>query len=219
MPTIGVIDDRADARETLCRNINLEIEEEHNWSAIEHGPLAKIEDYPGWLHDAGIAVLVVDERLQEQADAGEEPATYSGHELVSYLRMRLPTLPLFMVTSHADEDDLEGAEADAEDVVQREDFNKNPKIYVQRMLRAGRKFTEEFLAELAQLSEIAERTAMGSATDADREKEKAIREKLTLASPDGLSLSRQTWLGELDKEIKELGALSDKIHDRLSRKN
>ena len=83
-----------------------------------------------------IAVLILDERLDEQVGSNE-PVTYQGHELVGYLRQRLPTFPVFMVTSFVHDLEGTGQDREFEDVIERGKFAEDADMYVPRLIRAG----------------------------------------------------------------------------------
>jgi hypothetical protein len=212
MPNIGVIDDREDLRTTLVANIRLELEEEEetHWRVQEASPLESIEEYPAWIHENEIATLVVDERLAEQGPG----VTYAGHDVVEYLRKRLPTLPIFVVTSHADEV-LDEAKKDVEAIVPRDQFTDEPAIYVTRMVRAGRKYVEEFERELAELSAISRRIVAGDATGVEIRRADAIREELARSPDERDALTRVEWLEKVGHELEKLEELKNEIEEKI----
>ena len=75
MPTIGVVDDRKDQRELLVGQIRHHLRNYSEWEALETPPFEDINDYPSWISENNISVLILDERLHEGIDEQKQLKT------------------------------------------------------------------------------------------------------------------------------------------------
>src|SRR5687768_16576898 len=117
MPTIGIIDDRADHRETVRRTIELRLRRFQGWAAVDSEPLAAVTDYPSWIAENDVAVLVLDERLTESRRVRDVTVNYNGHHVVQFLRTTYRDLPIYVVTAYPDDTDLRRHLAAVDDII------------------------------------------------------------------------------------------------------
>lgn len=210
MPSIAIIDDRKDFRDTVKKNVNAVIEE--GWEVIDADPLANLADYPSWLNEENVAAILLDERLNDQSTSN-----YQGHDLVAYIRKRLPTLPIFIVTSYPLDDELQDKFKDVEGILKREDFNKETEKYMPRITRAAQRYVEVFEKELSELSDKAQKIAKGEATEEDFEKVRAIHARMDIVYSDTLQERNQS-IKDLDDVISAFAALKSEIDQFLASK-
>src|SRR5882724_7227033 len=152
MPTLAIIDDRKDVRQTLARNITTDLPKP--WSVLQSDPLPKMSDYSSWISENEVAAVILDERLQEQvAGRKKSHVSYSGHELAKELRKYWPSLPIFMVTTHRTDSALQDPknEVDFEEIFNREDFYQRSTIYTERIVRSAQRFLDTYQEELASM--------------------------------------------------------------------
>lgn len=206
MPTIAIIDDRKDHRSTIKRLVDTELL--GDWDSSEVAPLPDLEDYPSWLTENEVAVILLDERLNEQKTKGKALPNYEGHHLVEFIRQHLPTLPIFVITSYPDDQELKKKFKDVEEIIVRQEFAKKADEYVPRFLRSGQRYLEAFHKELRELSDSADKIARGKATKGDIEKVKAIQAKIGMIFPCDSLKSRCEWTDELESNLKKLEKLS-----------
>jgi len=191
MPTLGIIDDRQDIRETLKRDIDLELSGE--WQSVDSVPLPALDDYVGWLTEHEVCVLLLDERLQEQCAIG-----YDGHDVVSYIRGKLPTFPIFIITAYPDDSEIVKKFSDVEEIISRIACSEKIVEYVPRFQRAAQRYVEGFQLELSELSEKSRKLAEGTASENDVSKIKALQSKLGLAFNYQFIQDRSKWLEEIE---------------------
>jgi hypothetical protein len=218
MPSIGLIDDRTEQRTTLARNIRHGLESSKGWTLIERAPLEKITEYPSWIRENDMAVLVVDERLNEQAANGR-PAGYEGHDVIEFLRPRLPTFPLYVVTSYEDDHNVQDSGPKVEDVVPRSHLNQDPEKYTTRLVRAGSRYWQNYQDDLAELSRLAARIASGRSTEDEVKAADAIRQQLGLAFPLADISTLSQWIGSASEEVRKLNELRERIEKHLKEQN
>lgn len=213
MPNIALIDDRKEARETI--KINLDLALNKDWTSIDIYPLKNIDDYPSWITENDVAAILLDERLQEKVDLNSKNITYSGHDLVDYLRKKFTTLPIFIVTTYPKDNEIIERFKDVEDIIEREEFNKNYDNYVPRILRSAQKFLETFEKELFELSQIASDIAIGESDPAQIEKLKAIQTKIGIMFPSDTFIERSELLNNCENVLEELNKLKDRLDNDL----
>lgn len=206
MPALAVIDDRADQRETVVRLISAHLPE-GRWEILDSPPLPQLASYAAWLRSNDVAALILDEKLQEHFD--DEPIDYEGHDVVECIRERNPTLPIFVVTAFEKDEELLRRFADVEEIINRNVFAEKAKEYVARFIRSGNRFWSEHEGAMRRLGEIAERIAIGEATDAEKEEATGLQARmaLTLQLPEVAERSEE--LRKLEELLIELDRMRE----------
>lgn len=217
MPAIGIVDDRDSPRETLTRLTKLGIppESKKEWEVIDSSPLPKLNDYSAWLTENDIAVLIVDERLNEQTKSGVGHVTYQGHDLVDFLRKRLPDFPIYIVTAHPTDQAVVNRYKDVEEIVNRKNLSQTTKKIIPRLIRAGQRYFDSYQGQLTELSEISKKIALGKQTDADVKKVKALQEFLQMPFTTDPDTERSKTLTELEEKLDEFEELRKEIEAHL----
>lgn len=136
MPSIGVIDDRPDIRSIVVDALTLAPALADSWNIVSANPLSRLEDYPSWIAEHKISVLIIDERLNESANPSEVAVSYYGHDLVKYLRSRMGNFPIFVVTSYSNDVELRKRFGDVEDIIDRTRFMRDADSYATRFARS-----------------------------------------------------------------------------------
>jgi CheY-like chemotaxis protein len=213
MPAIAVIDDRQPIRETLRELLALKIEDEEGWDVVDAAPLRSLAEYPGWIDEAGVAVLLTDERLHEgaEADAGE-PVEYNGHDLVDFLRPRYPSLPIYVVTAYPFEEPLNTRFGRVEDVIIKGELTEKAGEYAERFIRAGSKFFEEHQTELERLASLSRATALGAASGDEITEMRALQERLGIPF-DAITVGRSEWIEAFEKAIGDLERVEKQLQE------
>jgi len=218
MPTIGIIDDREDQRESIQTIFNLCAPDDNRWSFLAIEPLESIEDYPSWIVDNDVAGIVLDERLHEEVTSSGQHVDYNGHELAEHIRQGMETFPIFVVTSFQDQD-LFDRQNIVENIIERTEFSgKNRQTHVDRILRAGIRFSEYFAKELSIISELANKVATGKANDKDKEELRVKQTSIKLAFPVSELTDRDDWINTLNSEIEEFDGLRVRLEKYLADK-
>lgn len=202
MPTIAIIDDRRELRQTLKNSIDNELIKK--WHSIDIHPLPALIDYYSWIIENEIAVILLDERLHERTDTHIMYVNYNGHDLVDYIRQTIPTLPIFIITSYPQDNELLKKFKDVEEIIKRDDFCIKADAYVPRILRSAQKFLETFEDELNELAKKAEKIAKGTATQRDIQTINAIRAKIGLVFPSEVFVQNNEIMLKIEKKIEKL---------------
>lgn len=214
MSTILVVDDRAKERNKVVALVSHSLPEGSTWTARGIEPLAAIDEYGALITEDDIAVLILDEKLQEQAaELTGVAVNYNGHELVSFLRPRFPDLPIYVVTAYDAEEDVQNAASKVEGIINRMEFNKDPKVHTARMIRSGHRFAKALEGDLNYLSAISEKLAVGKADDDEVKKMTSIREKLSLPFPTRDLTQAKDLVPQAERLIGEAQSLLKKIND------
>ena len=124
-----------------------------------------------------------------------------------------------MATRATEDEDLSAHFGDADGIVSKSDLLKEPKQYIQRYVRLGKKFVATFEAELARLSELSQQAASGKLSKGDKKELDAIQAKLNLeASVEApLDDALDKWESKLDA-LDELTNEASKAVARLKKK-
>jgi len=110
---------------SLPENANLQVK------AIKAFP--HLEDYLDILNEPNTVCIIVDQRLKE-----EGTVDHTGIELAAYLRRLNEKIPIYILTSYADErEEFENGEWNVEDVISKEVIGdkKRRRVFVTRLLR------------------------------------------------------------------------------------
>ena len=213
MPAIGVVDDRRDPRETLVKRIKLFLPKNQNWDVLDTAPLEQIEDYPSWIAENDISVLILDERLHEAAEKDELAVEYDGHNVIDFLRERYATLPIWVITAYEDDEQLQQRCSEVENVLPRNDFSDHADTYVARFVRFGTKFYQENKQQLERLAELSRKIAGGVATPEEITEIGGLQRNLTLPLQ-SLQL-RSEWITKMEQTLDELEDLGKRIRQHL----
>lgn len=230
MPTIAFVDDRRDNLETITGLIELGLRkiEAKLWSSVNSLPLENLVDYTSWISENDVSVLVLDERLNEASQPGRRPVKYNGHDVVDQVRKTFRTLPIFVITAYPDVDALKQRFGAIEGIIARREFRAAPVSssgrrsagpsyvdYVSRMVRVGTNFYEEHQAELTQLGILAEKIALGSASEDEKNRAKALQTNLSLPFLVEPLTEREEWLSKFERQVSNLSELERKIRQHL----
>jgi len=220
---IAVIDDRDDLRKLVSSVIddaitNLDLK--NIWSVIESQPLDKLELYPSWVNKENVGILIVDERLGEVPNESGKVARYRGTDLVTLLRKQFKEMPIYGVTSFPDDPSLSLKEHFAlfTEVVRREDFTARAPQYVSRFLRMHENFLDANEKELAELSSLSRKIALGRANNTEKKRAKAIQRDLEIPIVTTTMSSREEWLEEYQKVIDEFKGAQKEANKFLKKK-
>lgn len=215
MPKIGILEDRPEQRETISRAIDAIIGEP--WAIIDVPLFPDPKKIPAWLVQHDVQVLLADYFLNEQSGGGVvEPVDYTSDIVIRHVRETMPDFPVYVMTAAPEAATVLQSAAEAEDILKRRDFTKNPRIYVKRMIRAGQRYATQFQRELAELAVLAEHIATGEATQEERDRARALQALIGLEITAKSVENRQAILEELEAKVAELENLKAEIDRKLN---
>jgi len=208
---IAVVDDRQDMRESVAERIKLGLEDlKLDWEVIAEEPLETIEDYPAWISENEVSVLVLDEKLGDEIGSRGAATSYTGHEVAAALRERIPELPQMIITSIKNSDELEGA-AELDAIVQRSEFDKHWRTHVERMVRLATRFVDRNEADLAELTALTNRVVHETASEEDIARLNALREKFQLGVNQSEIVTLRKLLSDADGVKQRLQHVLDEL--------
>lgn len=217
MPKIAIVDDRKDLRETLENKIKLYLKKDKSiWLVIGTAPFVDKYDYINWIRENDIAVLILDERLQEVDNNGLS-VNYNGSNLIEYLRKSLPDFPVYAITGYETDPDLQRKFPLFDEILSRETFFKKASEYILRFTRAGQRFLETYSNQLSKISEISNLIATGKATEKHIKELNSIQEYLNIPFTAYSYVDRETWLKDYLSNMDDLKKVSDEIKDFISK--
>lgn len=218
MYNIGLIEDNDEQRVELYENIELTLEDDLNINDIKVIAIAPYKDYESyisWIHENDISVIVTDEKLYE---IGAEYG--NGHELVKFLKPFFPGLKFFILTSYPDDIDLSESYANNFFVIDKVKFN-NPneasfKInHLHLIVSSAKDFKNDFLNDLKSLKKLAEKIALGDASESEIQTAKSLQEKIELPISSYDHFNRKLWITEFEQELEKFKELENNINDFL----
>jgi hypothetical protein len=178
-----------------------------------------LKDYPSWIAENEIAVLLIDEKLGGKSIGIGDHVNYEGHDLVKSLRQRNKTLPLYFLTGFKDNAAVAQRFADVEEIIDKDDFKKNRSRWIDRFTRKGNEYFESVKDQLAQLNELSLKIAKGEATQKDKRKAKAIQTSLEIPLTTESVSDRSEWAQQYEEKLKEFDELRKEIASYLKQKS
>ena len=218
MPTIALIDDRKKQRESTQIIIQDYLKDNYpEWKCIDIFPFENIDDYISWIGENDIAVIIIDEQLQEESKNGTN-VSYDGHNFIDYIRKTHPTFPVFAMTAYSVTDNLSERYGLFDDIIEDNEFSEKPEKSVDRFIRAGQRFTEVYQSELEKLSEISKKIAEGEKIpDHELKQAKAIQERLGIPYTIDNMKNRSHAIDQLNKQLNEFESLTNEIQQFLKK--
>lgn len=210
MITLGIIDDRKDARESFRYKLEDEFEElNEQVEIIDISPFSEKEDFKTWILENEISFLIIDEKLNEEVTS----INYNGHNLVIYLRRTFKDLPIFGITNYARTEELNKSFQYYNLILGKDKFDENLKEYLNLFVHSGKEFYSNNKDKLKRLSDISKAIALG--TDKEGEKEEAATIQTSLAIPHNTEAltSRKEWLNSFGSQLEKLKMLNSEIEE------
>ncbi len=215
MATIAIIDDNPDQSGTILNNLEIAIQEfNSDLNVIALLPFKDPNEYFNFIDSKEICVLILDEKLNDQAIDKNGPVEYKGSQLVTLLREKLKDFPIYSVTAAAVTDELREKESEFEEVIPRGDFIEHTNKYFPRILRAAKNYLKENLDELSEFNILTTEISSGNNDPELIKKLQALQIKLEL--PFSGFDDRNSWLNEYQKQIQSLEELNAIIKAKLN---
>ncbi len=214
MPKIAIVDDNKEQRETLRISLKLYLKKkESSLEVIDIFPFDTYEKYYPWIQDEEICMLIFDERLQNDSEGELGPVDYRGNELVLKIRERFKDIPIFTVTAHIDDEELQARFNEFEYIISRDNFDEK---YVDIILRASQRYLEENQKELSEFDDLTRKIAAGEGDNPDLERLKSLQIKLHIPLMNDLK-DREDWLIEYQKQITSLEEINKVLSEKLKK--
>jgi len=217
---IAIIDDRKDVRERLLKGVSRYFEANDIKLIVkDYPPFENINEYPEWIVHNKIVLLIVDERLKEQPISEKLFSTYDGHELVANIRTFNKEIPIYIITTHSEEEDLTENLGDYDDIIERAKFEEDSDQYMKRIFRSTQRYVDNFEKEYKRLSELSTKSATNDITEDEKSELKALQAKLEIPLSSISKVSRTEWINEMEDEVSKLKDLESRIKDYLKNKS
>ena len=220
MTKIAIIDDNPELRGTLKKAIEHYLKKfGSNLTVIDQYPFCNIGQYFDFIKENDVCLLVLDERLNDQATPEGSPVDYKGHQLVTELRMQLKDFPILMITTYSNEADLLEKENEFEYLLNRDDITLNEEtanLYIPRVIRSAQRYLDANNKELSEYNILTKRVAAGETSLENIQRLEALQVKLELPSI-GFD-DRAFWLEQYSKHIEELETLKKELFSKIKTK-
>ena len=215
MLTIGLVDDRDVDRGMIVDAFRLQ-DNSDKWEIVDIKPFLDINQYPSWISQNKICVLIVDERLDEELFENGMAVSYKGHLLIDYIRSRFKTIPVFVITNYPSDDSLSERFKDVEGIINRTDFSTNKKDYIPRIIRSAQQYLDMFQEELKELADYAYKIAIGERIS-EKECEHIDAIKFKLNSPYMICENNDIsqWLEKANELLAGIEKLQKEIEGKI----
>jgi DNA-binding NtrC family response regulator len=214
MAKIAIIDDNKEQRETLRIALKLYLKKrKSSLEVIDIFPFQTYDQYYPWIDEQEICVLIFDERLHNDSEGDLEPVGYRGNDLVMKIREHYKDIPIFTVTAHIDDEELQARFNEFDYIITRDSFDDK---YVDIIVRASQRYLKENQEELSEFDDLAKKIAAGKGEGVDLEKLKALQVKLQIPLMNDLK-DREDWLEEYEKQIQSLESIKETLAKRIKK--
>lgn len=219
MLRILVVDDRKKAREHVRELIETHLPKDANVEVSDTFPLDDVEAYASYIREHDVAALLLDERLGEVGD----PSTgrhipYFGHDVIGFLRARLPDFPVYAVTTFKTDHDLTQKAAEFEDIIDRDEFQSRAQTYTSRILRAAARFQDAMDSHLNTLNSLTLKAAEGKLSSEEQKLLEQTRAILGLPFTSGTALVASDLLAQARAVALQSEALIQKLKNGTPKK-
>lgn len=214
MPTIAIVDDETKSRNMDVDGLNLHLPK--GWIAIGTAPLDHLSDYPSWIAENEVAVLLIDQELGRQSSSPTGHVRYKGHNLVEALRARNKTLPIYFLTNYGDEPSVEDQIPAVEGIFDKKLFRRRRADFVKRLTRRGKDYFTSVKDQLADLNDLSQKIAKGEATAKEKRDAKAIQTSLELPLLTESFNDRSEWLAQYEHKVQQFENLKKQVEQYLN---
>lgn len=214
MPTIAIVDDETRYRNSDVKGVERNLPK--GWKAIGTAPLERLGDYPSWIAENEVAVLIVDQELGNRSATPGGHVRYKGHDLVQSLRGRNKTLPIYFLTNYASLSPVKAQIPAVEGIFDKKLFRRDRAAYVKRLIRRGKDYFNSVKDQLAELNTLSLKIAKGEATAKDKDRAKAIQTSLQLPLLTESFDTRSDWVAEYEEKVKEFEKLKKELQKYLA---
>lgn len=212
MARIAIVDDNKEQRETLRISLRLYLKRKgSSLEVIDIFPFDTYEKYYQWIIDEDVCLLIFDERLQNDSEGGLGPVAYRGNDLVIKIRERFKDIPIFTVSAHIDDEELQARFNEFDYIISRDSFDEK---YVDIIIRSSQRYLEENQKELTEFDELTRKIAAGEGDPSSLERLKALQLKLQIPFINDLK-DRESWLDEYEKQIQALEEINRILAEKL----
>jgi hypothetical protein len=176
-------------------------------------PFKEINNYFSFIEVNAVCVIILDEKLNDQAVDEEGAVSYKGSDLVTALRVQLKNMPIFALTVIPEEHNLLEKFSEYEQIISRDEFYNSPDKYVPIFLRAAKNYLRDNQSDLSVFNDLTKNIAGGNEDDETLQKLKALQVKMEL--PFSGFEDRNAWLDEYEKQITTLQEINELIKNKL----
>jgi len=213
MPSIAIVDDRKDDRETITRVVTStlrKMKELHDWGVVSDEPPSRERDVIHWLDENDATVLVSDWKLNEGANS-QRVVTYEADRLIKEIRDKRPTFPIFVITGF--ESEARAYLKEVENIFSRQEFTRNADQLVPQMIRAGTRRYDEQRNLLSRMDTLARKVAAGSGSKKTKAELKSLQGYFQAELPTYINLDEV--VKEFESAKNRANALREKVQRRL----
>lgn len=214
MSKILIVDDNIEHSETLQNNLEIYLDGiKSELEVITILPFKDPSEYFNFFQVNEISVLIIDEKLNEQAVDDSGPVDYKGSDLVSFLREKLKELPIFCISNFTNVEDLKKKYSHYDDIINRLEFIEDTDKFAPKIWRSAQNYFNENQSELNEFNKLAQEISSGDTSPEKIERLNALQTMLEI--PFNGFDDRTKWLNQYENQISKLEELNNKIKEHL----
>ncbi|MFN1217142.1 hypothetical protein ACKW6Q_09160 [Chryseobacterium kwangjuense] len=209
MYNLGLIDDRETSREALKLSIKRPMIGK-GWDVIDTPPFAEVSDYINWINENEISVIVIDEKLNDQA------TSCLGHDVVKYLKTFFNDIPIFCITAYPREENLNSVYDLYYLIISKSDFEAKRDEYVNLMIKSGEDFYKEFNDKKNKISELSIKKANNEIIAGEEKELSNLQEFIKNHFGSDNNETLDSWLQEFSQGIKDYELIAEEIKKHIT---
>lgn len=217
MLNIGIIDDKEEERSDIAEvfetafakhNAALSKRKQQKFETVSSPPLPLVNDYPAWIYENKLSALIIDEKLREMPPDGYH-IDYDGHDVIDYVKTRMLTLPVIVVTNVPDDQDLDKRFAKVDDIIPKAVWGEKGEKIAERLINRAENYKGIYIQKLAVVDKLSQKVALGTASEEDIEHLRGLQTEFSLPFIDG-KLEIDSWLSDMENTLREFSELEEK---------
>ena len=222
MITIGIMDDKKERKDSFKDAIELYLKKSkrEGVEVIDCEPLEHKEDYITWINQNDIAALIIDEKLAEvPLEATGKSCGYEGHDMAETLRTYESTIPIHVVTSAKNYDELEENRELFENVLPRADFLKDRDTWTEIFIRSGQQYYKEREKLFLRIAELSKLIVNKTATEENINELMALQQFFQIPLYNEEMMKREDLISEFRSDLENLERLNNEAKAFLKNNN
>ena len=202
---VAIIDDRIDLRESMALILREFIPD--GWECNDYSPIPDIDGYVRFINDNKVSVLILDEKLHEQAGGSFFHVDYNGHHVAAKIREYIPDFPIHIITGFKTDEDLQDSMADIDSIYDRNEFAAEPEKIVRRFIRSANRFNEANNERLAEYCRLSESAALGNLNGDGENRLSSLKQSLNLQYAGGAHPNIGETVSKLEDSLMKMEGL------------
>ncbi|MFV1883226.1 MAG: hypothetical protein ACMZ7B_01870 [Balneola sp.] len=215
MNNIALVNDQPDQLATIHDQFEIALDGSPNWKLTPIKPFNDINEYPTWILENEITILVLDEKLYGGSLDDGSHVDYTGHQVAELVRESNKELPIISLSNYAPEEELLESLDNFHLILGQDEFDNNFDNYFNLIKKLSESYFEQNQDRLNRISEISELIAKGNGNEELFKELNSLRAILSLPHFSSGIEFRSQVLDLMEGQIEEIAALKKEIQKYL----